>query len=629
VVTAEARDALNAVVPGVSFTWLSRTPSVATAADSGVHRALVVAQTNGATHVVATGDGISDSVTATVQQVAVTLAVSPDTVTFGRIDSVLTPVITANDARGNPILASAINWVSLNSAVATVNPATGAITSKNEPSTRVIATSGSLTDTVRVGVALVYASAQITLGGLTAPIDSALIARLNGSLQLGLVVQDVGGAVVPNPQVTWSLKTGTIASVSGTGLVSGNTNTGRDTVLVVARAVRDSVSLIVRQDLASILVTPGSPPDLNFVGETQAFVAQARDAGGSTIPGQTFTWSTNNAVLGIAASGLATAVGRTNATGVLVRVRAATGGMTDSSVTIRVKQVPSSANLNPNSFGTLTAFGRTAVAACVVLDSAADTIPNHPCTWSAVTSGVVTLSPTVGVTTTIRAVGNGSTTIKATFFQNLFAPNSITVDQVPATVTIIPANFGPTPAVQMITGQTAPFYTVVRDSANAVDTRPHTVAWSASGGATVDSTGVVTTGGTPGTASITAVVGPASGSRVVGIDSTGVPFSSVQLLFTARCANCHSGVNPPAGMSLSGNAWPNIYQVPSEEVPTLRRVRGFRPDSSYLVHKIQGTHLSVGGFGVRMPFGCPSSVACLTDATINLVRNWILQGANP
>ncbi|PYP19958.1 MAG: hypothetical protein DMD54_01700, partial [Gemmatimonadetes bacterium] len=62
------------------------------------------------------------------------------------------------------------------------------------------------------------------------------------------------------------------------------------------------------------------------------------------------------------------------------------------------------------------------------------------------------------------------------------------------------------------------------------------------------------------------------------------------------------------------------------EVGALERVRSSRPDSSYLVHKIQGTQTTVGGSGARMPFGC-SGASCLDNATINLIRNWILQGA--
>jgi hypothetical protein len=385
IITADARDALNASIPGVAFTFVSRNAPVATAADSGTHKAIVAALTNGTARIVAAGDGISDSVTATVQQVAVTLAITPDTVTFGRIDSTLTPTVTAADARGNPIAGSALSWTTQSSTVATVNPATGVIQSKNEGQTRVVGTSGGLSDTIRVGVALVYKSVAIaTSGALPAAIDSAVINRLNGSLQLGLIVRDSGNTIVPNPQgVSWSLKhSGTVGTIgAATGLITGNASTGRDTIVLVARTAADTAPLVVRQILASIAVTPGSPAALNFVGDTQRFAAEPRDSGGAAIAGQTIVWATNNTKLGIDADGLAHADSASSAAGINVKIKATASAVTDSSVTIVVRQVPVSANLNPNSFGTLTAFGRSAQASCVVLDSASDTIPNHLCTW--------------------------------------------------------------------------------------------------------------------------------------------------------------------------------------------------------------------------------------------------------
>jgi hypothetical protein len=77
-------------------------------------------------------------------------------------------------------------------------------------------------------------------------------------------------------------------------------------------------------------------------------------------------------------------------------------------------------------------------------------------------------------------------------------------------------------------------------------------------------------------------------------------------------------------MNLSeGVAYANIVDVPSAEVPGMRRVRPSLPDSSYLVHKVQGTHSSVGGVGDRMPLGG----APLTATEIGRIRSWILLGA--
>lgn len=66
IVTADARDALDVSIPGIVFAWQSRNTSFVTVADSGTHSAIARAVGSGSTVVVATADGVSDSVTATV-----------------------------------------------------------------------------------------------------------------------------------------------------------------------------------------------------------------------------------------------------------------------------------------------------------------------------------------------------------------------------------------------------------------------------------------------------------------------------------------------------------------------------------------------------------------------------------
>ena len=632
--SVEGRNALGAAVPGLTFTWQSRAAGVATATPRANNaQADLVAVSNGTARVVVSADGVSDSITATVQQVATSLSIAPDTVTFGRIDSTLTPIVTASDARGNPVGSAALTWTTQTGTVATVNPTTGVIQSKNEGQTRVVGSSGGLSDTVRVGVALIYKSVEIaTTGALPAPIDSAVIVRKNGSLQLGLIVRDSGNTIVPNPQnVSWSLHTGTIASINATGLITGNLNLGRDTVVVVARTARDSVPLIVRQDVASVVMTPKPPgQDLNFVGDTLRFSAEARDAGGFAIAGKTPTWSTSRQIISINAAGLAQSDSASSQTGIVVKVRVDIDGQKDST-DLRTRQVPASAFLNPSSFPTIATLGRSVSASCVVEDSGGTTIPSHPCVWSAVTAGVVSFNPATAATTNVTAIGNGSTTINATAFTNVFAPNFIEVDQVPATITITPANFV-TPDVTMRVNQTAPFYAVVRDTLGNLAPFD-TVTWSSNsavaavaGTVSLDST-VITTGAATGTATITATSGPASAGRVVNV-ATAISFgTSVQPIFNASCSGCHAGGNAaPEGLDLTaGQSYARLFEINAGEAP-LKRVRAFRPDSSYLAHKLQGTQTSVGGSGVRMPFGC-SGAGCLPNATINLIRNWILQGA--
>ena len=100
---------------------------------------------------------------------------------------------------------------------------------------------------------------------------------------------------------------------------------------------------------------------------------------------------------------------------------------------------------------------------------------------------------------------------------------------------------------------------------------------------------------------------------------------SVQPIFTARCAlsGCHVGSAPAGDMNLEqGQAHGNIVNVTSS-VPALKLVRPGLPDSSYMVHKLQGTQASVGGSGSRMPL----ANCCLSQDQIDVIRAWITAGA--
>lgn len=109
--------------------------------------------------------------------------------------------------------------------------------------------------------------------------------------------------------------------------------------------------------------------------------------------------------------------------------------------------------------------------------------------------------------------------------------------------------------------------------------------------------------------------------------TSGVCFDvDIQPILSNNCAfsGCHAGSQPAQGQNLSaGVAYANIVCVPATERPGMMRVRPFEPDSSYLVHKIQGTQGDVGGSGGRMPLGGTP----LTQEQISLIRTWITQGA--
>ena len=102
---------------------------------------------------------------------------------------------------------------------------------------------------------------------------------------------------------------------------------------------------------------------------------------------------------------------------------------------------------------------------------------------------------------------------------------------------------------------------------------------------------------------------------------TGVNFATqIQPIFSQRCDHCHSGGGAPQGLRLdAANSYDDLVDVPSQEVPSLKRVDPGDPDNSYLVQKIEGT-AAVGG---RMPLGGSR----LPQEEIDLIRQWIGQGA--
>jgi len=106
------------------------------------------------------------------------------------------------------------------------------------------------------------------------------------------------------------------------------------------------------------------------------------------------------------------------------------------------------------------------------------------------------------------------------------------------------------------------------------------------------------------------------------IDPTAT-FTRVQTeIFTPTCARlgCHDTIGQQSQMVLTtGRAYASIVDVPSVEIPSLRRVAPGDVANSYLYRKITGSGIT----GDRMPQALPP----LTDAQIALVRNWIRRGA--
>jgi hypothetical protein len=115
----------------------------------------------------------------------------------------------------------------------------------------------------------------------------------------------------------------------------------------------------------------------------------------------------------------------------------------------------------------------------------------------------------------------------------------------------------------------------------------------------------------------------ANGQPIPPVPATQSDFQQIQdTVFTPICTQCHIGAGAPHGLRLdAANSYTLLVNVPSDEVPTLKRVNPGNPAESYIVQKIEG-HAAVGG---RMPLG----QAPLPQDRIDLIRSWIASGAQP
>jgi hypothetical protein len=90
-----------------------------------------------------------------------------------------------------------------------------------------------------------------------------------------------------------------------------------------------------------------------------------------------------------------------------------------------------------------------------------------------------------------------------------------------------------------------------------------------------------------------------------------------------RCATCHNSDDPHGGLSLArGVAYDQIVNSPSGQ-SKLPRISPGEPDESYLIRKIEGTHLAAGGSGFAMPIG----FFRVPDADRAILRKWVSAGA--
>ncbi len=113
---------------------------------------------------------------------------------------------------------------------------------------------------------------------------------------------------------------------------------------------------------------------------------------------------------------------------------------------------------------------------------------------------------------------------------------------------------------------------------------------------------------------------------VTGEDSGEPTWQRVQELFAERCSRCHTSNVREELTDLDDydDGYEMLVERLSHQLPSMPLVSPSAPEESYLVHKLRGTHLEVGGEDDAMP---PGNRESLNEEEIQLVEEWILAGA--
>src|SRR5213595_892804 len=213
---------------------------------------------------------------------------------------------TPRDANGNPLTGRVITWQSSNSAIASVN-GSGLVTG--------VGPGGPVTMTATSEGQSGTASVTVTV----APVAAVTVTPSSETVAIGQTVQltatprDASGNPLTGRVITWQSSNGAVASVNGSGLVSG-VATGTGTITATSEGQSGTALVTVSNvPVASVTVTPASASVPQ--GATVQLTATPRDANGTALTGRVVTWGSNNtAVAPVSGSGLVSGAGAGSAT---------------------------------------------------------------------------------------------------------------------------------------------------------------------------------------------------------------------------------------------------------------------------------------------------------------------------
>src|SRR5881398_905593 len=446
--TATPRDANGNPLTGRAISWSSSNNNIATVNGSG----MVTGVTAGSVTITATSEGQSGTASITVAGAPVaSVTVTPPSASVPAGQTVQLTA-TLKDANGNVLTGRTVTWASNNTTVATVN-SNGLVTTKVAGSATITATSEGQSGTAAITVTPVPV-ASVTVTPATAGV------AVGSTVQLTATPKDANGNPLTGRVVTWQSSNSAIASVNGSGLVSGAAAGGPVTITATSEGQSGTASITVSGvPVASVTVSPASASVP--AGQTVQLSATLRDANGNILTGRSVTWASNNtSVATVTGTGLVTGKVAGSAT-----ITATSEGQ-NGTAAITVTPVPvASVTVTPATAGV--AVGSTVQLTATPKDANGNPLTGRVVTWQSSNSAIASVN---GSGLVSGAAAGGPVTITATS-EGQSGTASITVSGVPvASVTVSPAS------ASVPAGQTQQLTATLRDATGNILTG-RTVTW--------------------------------------------------------------------------------------------------------------------------------------------------------
>jgi uncharacterized protein YjdB len=378
------KDANGVTLTNRTVQWFSSSASVATVNDSGIISGI----SPGAATLSAVSEGVSGQATLDViapppsPVVKVLVAINPAAVVVGQTAQASATLLDLNN---NTLTDRTVVWQSSNSSVATVS-GSGNISALAAGVASITASSEGKTGSASLNVS---APASVPVASISVSPATATL-QIGGTAQLSAVTRDASNNVLTGRVISWSSSNGSIATVSGTGLVTA-VAAGSASITASSEGKTSSTAVTVNATapvpVASVTVSPATA-SLQVGGSVQ-LAATTRDANNNVLTGRVVSWSSSNtAVSTVSASGLVSAIGAGSAT--ITALSEAKTGVAAITVSAAVPVPVASVSVAPAT-ATLQVGGTLQLSA-VTRDASNNVLTGRVISWASSNTAVATVS---------------------------------------------------------------------------------------------------------------------------------------------------------------------------------------------------------------------------------------------